>query len=333
MKSFLLTSFLCFFVLTSFSQTAFQRGTLRRTAFLIDSLPANGVLLDKNWKWHAGDNPNWAKPDFDDSKWDTLNPSSPFSELPEVTEAELSWFRLEMDIDSSLLNQPLIIDVTPSGALEIYLNGKLVRSIGKVSKDPNLEVAFSTDYNPINFIFSHTQKNVISIRYSLTKSNFYFPHYQQPFSLTFRRLDGWSEGHREYLANFAFVAFIVGVFVIMALLHLFFYFFYPAQRANLLFSMALICGTFFSLGFIFANTGSFTISLTFGFSAINRIFNLPFFLLLLTAVYEYLQQARKLLFWGLVIANLVYLVSLFLTSFDLDLQVFYYIVLIHCFKN
>ena len=34
--------------------------------FRINSLPKEGVLLNQGWKWHAGDNPEWAKPEFDD---------------------------------------------------------------------------------------------------------------------------------------------------------------------------------------------------------------------------------------------------------------------------
>ncbi|MBP6411600.1 MAG: hypothetical protein KA313_10910, partial [Pseudarcicella sp.] len=40
----------------------------------IDSIPKAGILLDKNWKWHAGDNPDFAKADFEDSKWEGIDP-------------------------------------------------------------------------------------------------------------------------------------------------------------------------------------------------------------------------------------------------------------------
>ena len=51
MKSLL--SLLLFLSLPVFAQ--------QRTIFKIDSLPANGILLDKGWKFHVGDNPDWAK--------------------------------------------------------------------------------------------------------------------------------------------------------------------------------------------------------------------------------------------------------------------------------
>jgi len=32
----------------------------KREVFRIDSLPKEGILLNQGWKWHAGDNPEWA---------------------------------------------------------------------------------------------------------------------------------------------------------------------------------------------------------------------------------------------------------------------------------
>lgn len=40
--------------------------------FHIDSLPPQSILIDKGWKWHTGDNPDFANFAFDDSKWESL---------------------------------------------------------------------------------------------------------------------------------------------------------------------------------------------------------------------------------------------------------------------
>ena len=48
----------------------------------IARLPATGLLLQRGWRYHAGDDPAWARPDFDDSAWDTLNPTRPQRQLP-----------------------------------------------------------------------------------------------------------------------------------------------------------------------------------------------------------------------------------------------------------
>ena len=34
---------------------------------MIDSITADVIALNSDWKFHAGDNPEWSKPDLDDS--------------------------------------------------------------------------------------------------------------------------------------------------------------------------------------------------------------------------------------------------------------------------
>ena len=55
------------FCLLLFPMLAF---TQNEAIFRIDSLPKEGVLLNQGWKWHPGDNPEWAKPEFDDAQWE-----------------------------------------------------------------------------------------------------------------------------------------------------------------------------------------------------------------------------------------------------------------------
>ncbi len=54
--------------------------------FEINTLPKEGILLDKGWKFRAGDNPDFAKPDFDDSAWSPINPTKPdrYPEAPHL---------------------------------------------------------------------------------------------------------------------------------------------------------------------------------------------------------------------------------------------------------
>jgi hypothetical protein len=77
------------------------------TVFQIDSLPLTpqGVLLDKGWKWHAGDKPDWARADFDDSKWENIDPSKDIMYLPQVRKAGIGWLRLNLHVDNSILQK------------------------------------------------------------------------------------------------------------------------------------------------------------------------------------------------------------------------------------
>ena len=95
----------------------------KQEPFRIDSLPKQGILLDKGWKWHTGDNPDFAKADFDDSGQESIEPTKDIKSLVLVDNAPLSWFRLKIEVDSALMGKSLALLVKQTGASEIYLNG------------------------------------------------------------------------------------------------------------------------------------------------------------------------------------------------------------------
>lgn len=306
MKNLTLTLFLILTCRVGFCQ---KQAPFLRAAFSIDSLPKQGILLDKNWKWHAGDNADFAKAGFDDSKWDTINPTLHFDKLPQVIEAEIGWFRLSFSVDSSLLNKPILMDFTPTGALEVYLNGKSVHEIGKVSKDPAMEETHSADNVPYTFVLTHTGTNNFSIRYSFTKSNHYFLG-QSPFSVSLRQPEEFAFNVRKNTFSQIAIAFEVGLLFIMAFLHLCFYYFYPPQKANFIFSLALfsyaICLFTLDLRYLISPKLSIYALL----NVTNWFCNMIYFVLILTAVYQYTNQRFTRFFWFIVGLYFVYLITI-----------------------
>ena len=84
-----------FFYLCSkgFSQVSIDK------SLSIGHLPPEGILLDKGWKFKAGDNIEWSMPHYDDRDWQPINPVKQLHRLPEVKEAGLGWFRIELNVD------------------------------------------------------------------------------------------------------------------------------------------------------------------------------------------------------------------------------------------
>ena len=72
--------FIALFLLIPLARVAAQ------SIITIDTLPQKGFVLDKNWKWHAGDNPAWADPEFDDSGWSDVNPTDDVGNIPQLTQ-------------------------------------------------------------------------------------------------------------------------------------------------------------------------------------------------------------------------------------------------------
>src|SRR6476660_1539081 len=73
----------------------------------IDTIPPSGILLDKGWRFHAGDNSDWSKPGYDDKDWQPINPAVDITQIPELRQISIYWFRLTIEVDSSLMDEPV----------------------------------------------------------------------------------------------------------------------------------------------------------------------------------------------------------------------------------
>ena len=144
--------------------------------FRIDSIPANGLTLRLPWCWHAGDNPAWASPDFNDSRWDTIRPDQYITKLPQVREAEIGWLRLAFSVDSALTNRPLAFSVQQVVASEIYLDGHLLHRFGRVSRQSDQEqTRRTTPVENVYFVLQRAGTHQLAVRISHTRQNRHFP--------------------------------------------------------------------------------------------------------------------------------------------------------------
>src|SRR5580658_1510562 len=92
------------------------------TVIHIVRIPTEGILLNKGWKFHQGDNPEYAKPEYDDRAWQPINPSLDIHDtLPQIPKSGICWFRLHLFLDS--INREFALMIYQSGASALYLNG------------------------------------------------------------------------------------------------------------------------------------------------------------------------------------------------------------------
>ena len=145
--------------------------------FKIDSLPKQGLLLNKDWKFQLGDNPDFAKPDFDDATWQPINPTLDIFDLAQLPKTgEIFWLRLRLDADSSW-NQQMLMTLQQSGASEVFMNGELIQKLGVVSRNLNAIKA----YNPYQRIFAFPiqkgNSQVVALRYAFQPTMRYATHF------------------------------------------------------------------------------------------------------------------------------------------------------------
>ncbi len=89
------------------------------------------VALDAQWRFHTGDDPSWADPSFDDSKWPAVNLDQSLSDQGFDTYTGYAWYRLKLlpqqlaQFADASQGQPLSLLIAPNsvGQLAAYVNG------------------------------------------------------------------------------------------------------------------------------------------------------------------------------------------------------------------
>ncbi|HOY17056.1 MAG TPA: ATP-binding protein [Haliscomenobacter sp.] len=315
----------------------------QRDVFRIDSLPKEGVLINQGWKWHAGDNPEWAKPEFDDAGWESIPLDKVVDSLPQhLRPSGIRWFRLQLQFDKNLNKDILALAVEQYGAAEIYMNGKLVQKYGVVSSNPDQVKAYNPLLDPIPFAVAKDGIVVLAVRYT-SQHNIHqilagIPNLLGP-KVTLNALEAIQSSKalnltRHYNSN----AFRIGAFFILFITYLALYLYSPFQRANLFFCL-------FSLSVLIADLIQLKLYdqhwITDSSSYLYLLFHLLLIvgkILLLTAVYYLMNQKFNWWYWlpsGLILLSILFGSILF--GFFIDVFIVYHpmllLLIIHIFPN
>lgn len=106
------------------------------------------TILNGPWKFHAGDDPRWADPGFNDADWQTytIDPGHALLTLPEVLEASpqpgwqahghpdyvgYAWYRISVDGASSGSALAILMPQYVDDAYQVYVNGKQIGAFGQ----------------------------------------------------------------------------------------------------------------------------------------------------------------------------------------------------------
>jgi two-component system NtrC family sensor kinase len=208
-------------------------------ALVITRLPAAGLRLNKGWRYHPGDDPAWARPGFDDSAWDTLNPFRPRRELPERLHTGLGWLRLRFRLGDSLRQRALLLLPNANGAWELYLDGKLVRRDGIMNSDPNRVQPNPNTPEPLDLPGAGRAVHVLAVRFAPWQPSAALLDIDKDPPLYFRLLTEPQFRRQTAEQTQLGTRFLVlaGIFGLLTLLHLVFFRHNPMRRANLYFAL------------------------------------------------------------------------------------------------
>jgi serine phosphatase RsbU (regulator of sigma subunit) len=212
------------------------------------------IIYPEYYHFHAGDNPYWANPIYDDSKWEKY----PSKSFPEDAWTGLGWARITIKVDSSLQEIPLGLKLQFVGAVEIYIDGKLIHRYGRIGRDVIEEKAV--------FVFEHPEVNVFSFRPAPVDENGYSTHKIAIRTSNFIVHDGILKGllpvfnfeigtveeFRAEVKSINRIAsihqyFFLGVLLAFSISYFFLYLYYKKFKLNLLFALL----TFFTAFLIF----------------------------------------------------------------------------------
>ena len=87
-------------------------------------------FLDMTWLVEPGDDPAYARPDFDDSNWIRFQPDSPITRA--CSQTQVVWYRLHVKTDTTVTGLALS-ERNISRAFEIFVNGERLIASGKVA--------------------------------------------------------------------------------------------------------------------------------------------------------------------------------------------------------
>ena len=204
----------------------------------LDDIEKGGALL-VNWKYHPGDDQEWATPAFDDTGWESTESTWLFlNKIPRSGWEGIGWFRLHLSVpDERLWHTPLALQVMyQAGASEIYLDGELIYSFGKVGNRKEEEEPY-WERNPQVISFSGETDHLIAVRYSNFSSDQLTP--VLGFVLGIGPLNSGIKGRVNIVRSGTTVQMVwTAILIFMMLQHLLLFFFYPRARENLYFALS-----------------------------------------------------------------------------------------------
>jgi phosphoserine phosphatase RsbU/P len=93
--------------------------------------------LDGLWRFHTGDNPAWADPNFDDSQWALLRSDEPWGEQQGYKNyGGFAWYRFTVAVPESSRNWSIYLGPMETG-YQLFVDGRLAGSFGPILNSRN----------------------------------------------------------------------------------------------------------------------------------------------------------------------------------------------------
>lgn len=202
-------------------------------------------VMDSAWYYKVADDVAMAAPEYNDSDWAMIDPrmrgDSSFSMLNGV-----AWFRKHVYVPDSVVEMPLAINMSHYGASQVYVDGKLLNTYGRIGNDKEHTEYSNPLMKPVFFHFNDTGMHLIAVRYATyrTQAPDETPTYHHGFVLSITEANGTYTAHS--FMRFVVLGLFLGLAVMFATLagvHVLLWLFRTKDKSNLF--LSILCGIFF----------------------------------------------------------------------------------------
>jgi two-component system, NtrC family, sensor kinase len=260
------------------------------------------IAINKGWRYINEDNPNVSKNDFVDTTYSIIRINKHLDSF-QLGQPRVVWIRKIIKADSVFLTEMAQLSIAVNGAAVVYIDNQKVLEIGDLKKNLEKSDIFTTKttfYQAL--MLKDTNTHVLAIKFLLpTKSH--INHLQSLPAINADIIFKDNVIPETYMTMYLAgkIKGISGaIYIMMALIHFFFYYLFRTQRFNLHFCIGMILFGIFFLNAPSQEENSSFWSFTMKSYLRDILFHLGH-LVLLSTTYEFVDFPKKKLFWSVVV--------------------------------
>jgi serine phosphatase RsbU (regulator of sigma subunit) len=253
--------------------------------FILSDLDKGTQLLE-GWKYTPGDNPLYANPDYDDSQWLQLKTYQELSDFMQTDFKGFGWFRLKLVIPDSLQNRIYCIQFIMTGAMELFVDGKLLARHGMPSPEIEKEIPVNIELSPV---FLNLDKDTVCISVRHSQNHLRLLRKAEGFQIG---INSGEEGFTSYVATIIMISsqwMVFGFLLALSIVHFLLYIYYPKRKENLYYTFFV-----FTLIFIMLNSIIGHLSTDYFFARFDELFSLILIFAGFTTLQRFLYELFRL---------------------------------------
>ncbi|HTN46527.1 MAG TPA: adenylate/guanylate cyclase domain-containing protein [Flavipsychrobacter sp.] len=244
---FLLLIIPFFFFCNSFSKekwpdTAYiNSGTMEKDIVVDNSFTFNNDDSKITWRYKNADDPSYSSLTYNDSGWIRRASSFSYEDIgSDKIGKNVAWFRLRLKADTDFVNKAIALKFKGTGAMEVYLDGRLFHKIGEFDTDGKHDY-YSLSSQPGFLSLNDTSVHMLAVRYENTEAK---ENEETIWGFEFS-IDSTNNVFKSTKGSMTVASwFLIGlgtVFLSLFLVHFLMFLFYRKDSSNLYFALFTLC--------------------------------------------------------------------------------------------